>query len=444
MRDAACRRIVLLFLISGLCWVGSARPGEAAAQTGHLQERIQSALPGETIVLEPGIYEGPITIDRPIVLQAAEKGAVILRNAGPQPALKITADQAAVSGLRIEDESVKESPTVLVTGKRASLKGLNIRTGSDGIAIRDADGVQVSATTIAWTAEGIRMADKGNGIDLYHAHQVRLTGNLIRNVHDGIYIEKSDGTIVTDNRIEESRYGVHCMYTRGTRIQGNEGHRNVTGAMIMAAQEVKIGGNTFSKQNENVHSQGILLFDAHGTVVSNNRVEGNRVGLYVEQSTDNHLADNDVLYNYIGLQLLEAENNRFTGNRFLGNVADAEARGSRNNDLNGNDWDFFSGLDADGDGRSDLSYAINPFFMGLAEKKPAFQLFFQSPGMVFLEGLYQADDHTWTTDSSPLMGSPETGRTEGKPTGGWQTGLAGLLLFIFAGTVLLWTRRRII
>jgi nitrous oxidase accessory protein len=430
-----------LLLAAGVLAAAQGVVAEAAASS-PLQERISKAQPGETIVLEPGIYEGPVAIDRPLTLRADREGASVIRNTSQDTALSITAENVAVIGLRIEDEMLKEAPTVLVRGRNARLEGLSILTGADGIAIRDAEGVHVSGTVVEWAPEGVPTADKGNGIDLYHAHQAVLTGNVIRNVHDGIYIENSDGTIVTENRIESSRYGIHCMYTKGTVIRDNDGDRNVTGAMVMAARHTEVSGNTFTKQSENVHSQGILLFDTHESKVMENRIEGNRVGLYVELSTNNVFERNSILNNYIGLQLLESENNSLTENLFAGNVANAAAKDSQNNNLSGNFWDAFRGLDTDGDGRSDISYAINPFFQGLSGKRPAFQLFFQSPGMVFLEGLYQADKSTWALDDSPLMKQPEKLRQQTAAGDVRQTGLAGLLLAAMAATILIWARRK--
>ncbi len=235
-------------------------------------------------------------------------------------------------------------------------------------------------TTIEWAADGVRMADKGNGIDLYNSHRMHLQDNAIYDVHDGIYMENSDAALVTGNRFERSRYGVHCMYTKGTVIQNNTGNLNITGAMIMNVQQVTMEGNTFAKQSENVNSQGIFLYNASGSVITDNRVEGNRVGLYVEQSADNRLDRNEVSSNFIGLQLINAASNTVEGNLFLGNVVDAQARGSESNDLSGNYWDSFSGIDTDGDGRSDIAYTINPFFQGLTQKRPPFQLFFSVAG----------------------------------------------------------------
>lgn len=126
----------------------------------------------------------------------------------------------------------------------------------------------------------------------------------------------------------------------------------------------------------------------------------------MELSSDNELKGNDVWRNFTGVQLLESEGNRFSGNRFVANVVEAEAADSAGNVMEHNYWDAFQGLDVDGDGTSDMPYAINPFYQRLIDRTPAFQLFFQSPGIAFLSGMFAERNADWSSDFSPLMKMP--------------------------------------
>lgn len=109
-------------------------------------------------------------------------------------------------------------------------------------------------------------------------HLFKIIALTVIAMHDGVYMENSDRNIVEGNRFERLRYGVHCMYTVGTIIRDNMGEYNITGAMIMAVRDVEVSANRFAKQNENVNSQGILLFDAVDSIIRDNVTEGNRVG----------------------------------------------------------------------------------------------------------------------------------------------------------------------
>ncbi|TVX92445.1 right-handed parallel beta-helix repeat-containing protein [Paenibacillus agilis] len=440
MMDSRSRWLVFVLIMLTI-WLF---PVEARADNVglDLQSILDQAESGQTIVLKAGTYEGPITINKPLTLHVEREGSVKLHNSSSQPAVSISDDQVTISGLHIIEEELKETPTLLVTSDQVVLEGLSIRTGSDGIVVRDANEGTVSNTTIIWAVKGVKRSDKGNGIDLLNAHRWKMTNNTIRGVHDGIYMENSDDVMISDNVIERSRYGIHGMYTKRALIERNVGKHNVTGAMIMASRQASVIGNTFTKQSENVYSQGILLYDTHETIVADNTVDGNRVGFYVEASTKNRLENNRISYNFIGIQLLESSGNTMVGNQFIGNVADSQAHGSENNALSENYWDSFRGLDIDGNGKSDLSYAINPFFQGVAEKRPAFQLFFQSPGMVFLESLYQTERNYWATDTAPLM-APSDSRIQAKhPNDGVITGILGFILLLCTGMIFFTMRRQ--
>ncbi|MGO4544124.1 nitrous oxide reductase family maturation protein NosD [Paenibacillus sp. 2TAB23] len=401
------QQLICVFILIVIPTMIGAGIVEAEETPSPLQVLINEAHAGDILHIPAGTYEGPLVIDKPLQLVAETEAGTMIRNTSNKPALQINANNVSIVGLTILDETIKKQPSILVQANDVLLDDLQIRTGSFGIKMRKANNGKVLNTRIDWVGvvqnRPLKLSDKGNGIDLYESHGNYFAGNRISSMHDGIYMENSDRNIIEDNQFELLRYGVHCMYTKGTVIRNNIGNLNITGAMIMAVRDVEVSGNQFTKQSENVNSQGILLFDAHHTTISGNHVEGNRVGLYVEQSTNNKIEDNAVIGNFIGIQLLDAEDNDIHENQFAGNVASAEARNSIGNQLEANYWDSFQGIDTNGDGKSDTAYAINPFFQSLVKARPGFQLFFQSPGMVFLEDLYQSDRQSWSTDTSPLM-----------------------------------------
>lgn len=423
-------------------------PAPAASDSNEptaLQQLIDLAEEGSTILLPEGQYRGPLVIAKRLTIGVEPGAKVELHNSSERPAVSIVADDVVLSGLAIIDRTVKDAPSVLVSGDRAQLSELHVISGSDGIKMEDAHGGEVRGSLVEWGAgENIPFARRGNGIDLYQSHDVRIIGNTVRGVFDGIYMEFSDDTYVVDNRVEHSRYGIHTMFTKGNIIQHNIGTMNITGGMIMSVSGVELSDNIFTKQSENVNSQGILLFDAHDSLVANNLVEGNRVGFYIEHSTGNKIEDNSVTSNFIGMQLLESSENTITGNIFIGNVTDALARGNSINDIQGNYWDSFSGIDIDGDGRSEIRYAIHPFFQGLIQKKPAFQLFFGSPGIQFLESLYASGREAWTTDREPLMAPPIARLREIDGDTGLAAGIISMIFIALALAIIISTRRKVV
>ncbi|MEK8132618.1 right-handed parallel beta-helix repeat-containing protein [Paenibacillus filicis] len=426
--------------ITGLLWIclwllpGPAAYGAAqAAAPGDLQSLIDVTPAGGTLVIQAGEYAGGVTIDKPVKVEA--RGQVRITGAGPEPVLHIRADNVHIQGIGLVQNGEDETAAVLVSGSGARLEDLDIQTRAFGIVMRDNERSEIRRTTIRQTGDGAdqtelssaMVSDKRNGIDLYNSHDNLIHENDIAWMNDGIYLESSHRNVVENNRIEHSRYGVHGMYTDGTTVRGNQGAYNITGAMVMGVKDAIVTGNTFVKQSESVNSQGLLFFDVENSQITGNTVEGNRVGLYVEQSHRNEFRDNDVLRNFVGVQFLESEGNRFAGNRFIGNVIESQANDSENNSFSGNYWEAFRGLDTNGDGISELAYAMNPFFQRLTSATPAFQLFFQSPGMLFLEGMFTAGREDWSVDGAPVM-NPEAIRSGTESGGGTGTASTGTLV----------------
>ena len=439
------RRMILMtaFLLVGAAAL-AVRPASAdeRGEPLPLQPLIHAARAGAQLRLEPGVYAGPVTVGKPLLLEA--DGGVTIVNADELPAITVAAEGAALRGLRIEQSGGRDAPAVLVRAPGVSLEGLDILTEGFGIRLERADRAVVRGNLVRTSQPpGGRFTQRKNGIDLYETDDAAIEDNTIVSMYDAIYIENSDNARIAGNTVESSRYGIHVMYSDGAVITGNDGRMNVTGAMVMTADGVLIEGNVFAKQSENVNSQGILLFAARNSIVRGNVVSGNRVGIYVEASEGNRIEDNEIVDNFMGMQLIDSEGNAIKGNQWIGNVADAGAQRSGANRIERNFWDSFSGLDTDGDGASNLTYAVNPFFLSLTERRPVFQLLFQSPGMKFLEGLYGADRSGWAVDAAPLMGpARETDRTGRDAETGRAAGAAGALLLAASCAVIFYSRRR--
>ncbi|QJD88014.1 hypothetical protein HH215_06280 [Cohnella herbarum] len=398
--------------------LGAAHSNSAEAPSRALQNLIDDAKPGDTIVLEDGKYLGPAIIDKKLTIKGSRKAVVTAD--GKQTVIEIRSNDAVIQGISIVQQVAGESSAIVVKSDYVSLENLSIETRGFGIMLRNADRGMIKNNRISWSGannnEQARLSKKNNGIDLYDSHDNLIESNEISDLRDGIYLENSHRSIVVDNRIYRSRYGIHCMYTNGTLVTGNQGEYNVTGAMIMGVRDAIVSDNSFRKQSENVNSQGLLLFDVQTSLIDSNIVEGNRVGIYMEQSSDNRLINNSVWRNFMGIQFLESGNNEFHNNQFISNVIEAEALESSGNRMENNYWDAVQGLDLNHDGLSDIPYAINPFYQQLIQKTPAYQLFFQSPSTMFLSNLFMNDRDSWATDAFPLMSLPSASADRTHPS----------------------------
>lgn len=425
---------IAFVLAGGLPW-----PFASAEEAVPLQPLIDRTAAGETLVLESGrTYAGPAVVARAIAIRS--DGEAIVENGGALPAITLEADGVVLKDLRIRDlQKDPKQPAVLVRSDRNRIEGMRIETRAGGIYLRNADDNEIRNNRIEGPSAGgrkIAYSKRGNGIDLLASARNVIEGNELVRVHDGVYLESSNETLVKNNFAADSRYGYHVMFSGKPQLLDNAGERNVTGGMVMSVEGAIVRGNRFVKQSENVNSQGILLYDVHRSEISRNRVEGNRVGFYIENSTENSLTDNETIRNFVGLQMIRSTGNLFRHSEFAGNVIQAQSTDSKDNRFEGNYWDDFAGLDANGDGYSDLSYEIDPFFLQLTKDIEPFQIFFQSPGLPFLAQMFHADTARWLKDARPLMEPPFRESAEAGFGGRWPTLLAGLLLLAASVTIL--------
>lgn len=126
-----------------------------------------------------------------------------------------------------------------------------------------------------------------------------------------------------------------------------------------------------------------MIDNSFTNTFSHNEVRGNALGIIFKQSTDNNITKNDFKINVTTI-LTYGDN-------------------SNQNNVFENYWDSQMGLDANGDNLSDLEVIADPYFMEITDKNSAFQLLFQSPGMMLMEKLFKSDETTLVKDSSPEM-----------------------------------------
>jgi nitrous oxidase accessory protein len=414
---------LLIFLLLGLFEVNNALANE------HLQSKINNIKEGGTLHLKKGVYHEEIVLKKVITIEG-EKG-VIFQSCSSEPMIVIKGTNVHLKGIKIESCKQDSSPyTMHVSGSNHRLEDIVIQTTNMGIKMENVEHSHLK--NIAISGSNI-----SNGIDLWEAHQNLFEENVIEHVQDGFYLENSHQNLIIGNTIRESRYGIHVMYSNDSIIKDNLSTRNYTGAMIMGTSNTFIESNTLTEQNTNVNAQGLLLYDVHDSTITNNVISKNRVGLYMEDSSGNSVLSNQFIANFVGTQLKSIQQNQIENNTFLSNVNEIQAKDGTENTIQQNYWDAAWKLDTDGDGKSNLPYQADPYFLNLTKEVPEYQIFFHHPGMLLLQKMLKSPEHLLVTDNSPLMKSELNFNNQTKNnTILWSMSLVMIfssLLFIYIG-----------
>ena len=361
-----------------LCLVTSLADGAT------LQERIDAAVPNDTIHLEAGVHAGPIVIQKPLAL-VGEKDAEIRGN-GSGNVVTIAADDVTVIGFRITGSGLRlmdDNAAIFVTGNRARIENNVIADSLHGIYLKKVSGAQIlrnrieGKTTLSVSNEPVEKTigqsaencdttlvsnRRGNGIHQWNCDGNTIVGNEISEARDGIYFSFTNNCRVEENLIHHVRYGLHYMYSDANIFLNNTFTENAAGAAIMFSKELIIRGNRFVN-NRGHRAYGLIIQSSDRSRLEQNEVTSNAVGLSFNQCNDNEIAGNRVTQNYIGLRFgSNSSGNRFTENIFTRNLHPVETGGS---DVSGNRWavngvgNFWNGdleTDLDRDGINDLPH----------------------------------------------------------------------------------------
>jgi len=272
-----------------IIWVALSQSLTFSVSSGHtIQDAIDSALPGDTVEVQPGLYRENLEVAKAITLRGI--GYPIIDANDGASAIILSANGIILTGFNATNSSnsgieVESNDNILVD---------NIAFDNDycGIELKDSCNNTLLKNNLRENgAAGIELDDslnntlKGNiaerngdaGIELEDCGHNRIQENIaINNSNDGIELLASFENVVVQNTVSENKDGI-CL-------------------------EDKTINNTI--RNNSVidnHVDGIQLRDSSGNTLERNELAGNSKGVFLEFCENNILRDNHVHGNQNGI-----------------------------------------------------------------------------------------------------------------------------------------------
>lgn len=414
-------------------------PALLFAGTLSLQERIQAAQPGDTLRVEPGVYQGPILIEKSITLIGIDRPRIVGDGFGH--VLHVKSPHVHIEGFHISHSGSNLSEDhagIMVEGSGAFLLDNQIEDSLHGIYVKKADSCRLEGNRIVGKTEKIVPLEdvmqkgfrpissemcavdlnqnlRGNGIHLWNSRHITVLENHIRLSRDGIYFSFTDNSYVAGNTVEEVRYGLHYMYSDSNHFEDNTFRNNAAGAALMYSQDLRVHQNQFSA-NAGHRAYGLLIQSVDRSTIQENRIEQNTVGIYLENSNQNQFSGNRITANYVGVRLTASS----SGNRFFRNTLQANLHHAEFDQANpdnhwaspegtGNRWGGIRIIDLNGDGIGEFPHHETNLFGPIRRGFPAIGLLSGSPGtrvLQFMESKLQIPDLPSLTDPGPLALAP--------------------------------------
>ncbi len=416
----------------------------------RLQQVLDASSDGDTIRLAPGIYRGPITIRKQVVLEGLPQKTAILTGSLKGSVITVDAPNAVVRGLVVKgsgtDLAALDSGVFVSQSAKGAVVEDNEITGNlNGVYLHGAPHSIARRNRIVGYTAG-RMSEAGNGVSLWNAPGAQIVDNDISFGKDGVSTNASKRNLFKGNRFHDLRFAVHYMYTNDSVISGNTSVGNLVGYAIMFSSHLTIMNNV----SDGDRDHGLLLNFANGSTIKHNKVVGHlqpsdrwvlggtradmsdmpasepssppneemQLGpekcVFIYNANRNVLEENLFQNCAIGIHFTAgSEGNDITGNAFVGNRSQVKYVGSRYLDWSkkgrGNYWSDNPSFDLNGDGLADSPYRPNDIVDNVLWTAPQAKVLTTSPAVQIIrwaQSQFPSLLPGGVIDSKPLMAAP--------------------------------------
>ena len=382
------------------------------------QDLVDAAEPGATLVPPPGIYAGPVTINKPLTI---EGGGLVTIDAGDKgTVMTLNANDSVIRGLRLTGSGGShdtDDACLDVRGNRNVIEEVTADNCLFGIDLKQSSRSVLRNNRIS--SKPFDLGVRGDGLRLWYSNDNLIEGNEVVDSRDMV-AWYSHRNIYRGNIGKRSRYSIHFMFADDNIVENNSFVNNAVGVYFMYTKGGVARGNLIS-HSTGATGMGIGFKEASGTVIENNEIIYCGVGVGsdlspFEPDTTVEFIGNRFAYNGIGLMFnSETGGNNLAGNIFEGNLTDVSygVRSDANPSKNlweGNYWDTYQGFDANKDAIGDTPHEFYAWADQIWMEFPMATFFRASPVLELLNFLERlapfSSPHLILRDDRPLFNKP--------------------------------------
>lgn len=338
-----------------------------------IQEALNLAVEGDTILVKEGVYkEANLKIDKSITLVG--ENLPIIDGEKKGEIITIGANNVTLDGFKIINVGLSYTTDYasvrVVNSTGFTIQNLELEKLFFGIYLQKSNNGKVLNNKVR--GEAVTEFNSGNAIHLWYCKNVEVTGNDVRNVRDGIYLEFSDDITIKDNFSKNNvRYGLHFMFSNKNTVINNIFETNGAGIALMFSKFMDVENNVI-KKNWGTAAYGLLLKEVNDAKIKNNLFLENTVGITVEGSNRLEYSNNDFTSNGYAIKVKGAcYDNDVIMNNFLYNSFDISYKGKINsNKFDNNYWSNYTGYDLDKNGIGDVAYRPVKLFSYIVNRTP--------------------------------------------------------------------------
>lgn len=277
-----------------------------------IQQAVNAASDGDTIVIRDGVYIENIKINKSIIIKSENgpSNCIVEALDTNKSVFNILADGVRLEGFTIKNANCRVCAGVLLNNSsNSAIANCIITNSSMGVCLIRSSNIsvrQVNATNDIWgfvlwmsnsskIVRNVAMNNAKGAILLYRSHSnTILTNDVYNNSFGGIRIFECSNNIVSGNEIKNCGSGIYFHNSVKSAASNNILSKNDLGIKIENCNKLLISGNIVTGNTGMLEEvgKGIFCINSSDIVMVNNKIGFNRQGIHCTSSLSLIIANN--------------------------------------------------------------------------------------------------------------------------------------------------------
>jgi parallel beta-helix repeat protein len=331
-------------------YVDDDRADYPGANFTKIQDAVDAASAGDTIIVYPGTYTENVDVNKDHLTIQSQSGAdsTIVRAANPQgQVFYVTANYTNITGFTVQNATGDDMAGIyLDTANHCNISSNNAMNNCYGIALAHSSNETITNNNVSSNSYGIWLWDSSSniltnnasnnycGIQLYSSSNNTLTNNTASSNDYGILLSSSSNNMLTNNTANlNNEAGVFLDLSSDNIIRNNQFESDgilVWGNELSHYNTQVIEGNTVNgkpiyyyknKNDVKVPEDAGEVIAANCTDMTIENVDASFVSVGIEAAyvDDSKISSNNVSNTTYGIWLLHSGNNTILNNNVLAN-----------------------------------------------------------------------------------------------------------------------------